>query len=463
MNMIKVPSRFQSTQPNQRYSTNFSPPDGMETCFISSCQAVMREIKSVCCNNANDYSDFKDSGGTFIAFGGLAKPELPNIRKRFVLFIRQREHQLQHSERAEGHSRQRRRAALDNGECPLFKGNGRTPSKRLSSSKFIPLPRYKQAQRSTKTSATMSSTKIAIAGFTGRMSQLITDALLQNHPRVEIHGIARNVDKIDPKYRDSSRIRIFQSDATDLAALRKGLAGTSVCICAYLGDGRLMIDGQKLLIDACVAEGVERYIASDWSLDFSGLGYGDLPSKDPMKHVADYLDQQSGIKGVHLLNGAFTEVLYSAVIGYCDVKNKTFTYYGSGDYILDATTMKDAAAYTAEVAVDHSAVGYIHVAGDSKSAKDLAAIFAKVYGIQLSVQNAGSLENLRENMTVARRNNPQDMRKWIGSHYQYWMAQEKTRMVNIQNSRYPRVKPSSVEDFLRKHTVESAASAYFSA
>lgn len=159
------------------------------------------------------------------------------------------------------------------------------------------------------------NTTIAIAGFTGKMARLITTFLLKNHSNVKIHGICRSIDKVAANLRSHPNITLFHATSSDIPGLRRALASASVCICAYLGDDTLMIDGQKTLIDACIAEGVPRYIASDWSLDFRGLEFGDHPSKDPMKYVQEYLEEKESerkIKGVHVLNGAFMQVVWAS-------------------------------------------------------------------------------------------------------------------------------------------------------
>jgi hypothetical protein len=203
-------------------------------------------------------------------------------------------------------------------------------------------------------------TKIAIVGFTGRMASLITSSLLKSHPNVEIHGISRSLAKIDKAISSNPRIKLFEASATDTTALRRGLANTSTCICCYLGDATLMTEGQKTLIDACIAEKVPRYMASDWSLDFRGLKLGDHPNKDPMKHIQAYLEEKTAeIKGVHVLNGAFMEVMW-APHGFVNAAKGTFKYSGTGDEKLEMTTMEDCAKYTAEVAVDEEVDGFVN-------------------------------------------------------------------------------------------------------
>ncbi|PVH75921.1 NAD(P)-binding protein [Cadophora sp. DSE1049] len=295
------------------------------------------------------------------------------------------------------------------------------------------------------------STTIAIAGFTGKLANMITKSLLISHPRVRIHGICRTPSKIAPEYLSNPNIQIFSADSNDSAALRRGLAGASACICCYLGDEKVMVEGQKMLIDACIAEKVPRYIASDWSLDFRGLDFGEHPHKDAMKHVQAYLEEKQGkgeIKGVHILNGGFMDVLTSPFAPWMKIDEGVFRYWGSGDETVDMTTYEDAAKFTAEIAVDDNANGFIEILGDSKSPKEMADVYRKVYGAEPKVNRLGSWDDLHAKMTAVFKENPSNIYAWIGLYYQYVMGKEKTQLRKVENHRYPSVKPTTLEDFL---------------
>ena len=204
----------------------------------------------------------------------------------------------------------------------------------------------------------MSSTTVFIAGLSGKFARKLAGHLLAK-PEVRVHGTARSPSKLPSELSNNPRVTVFQADASDENTIRKALKGSSVSICCYLGDNDLMYEGQKRLIDASIAEGVPRYIAGDWSLDFRGIKYGEAPMKDPMKHITEYLEEKKDqIKGVHVLNGEFMEVLW-AFSGLYDAKTTTFNYWGSGDEKLDLTTYDDAARYTAEIALDSSVHGFI--------------------------------------------------------------------------------------------------------
>ncbi|KAF2499639.1 NAD(P)-binding protein [Lophium mytilinum] len=310
----------------------------------------------------------------------------------------------------------------------------------------------------------MSPTTIAIAGFTGKMARLITTALLSTHPDIQIHGIARSPEKVPASIKNNKNVTIFSASATDAAALRNALRGASVCICCYLGDDALMVAGQKLLIDACIAERVPRYIASDWSIDFRPLAFGEHPTKDAMKHVQAYLEereQEGKIKGVHVLNGAFMEVIWAAFTGFVDVGKDTFFAWGTGNEGIEVTTMADAAAYTARVAVDGGANGFFNFLGDKKSVKELAKLYGDVYGMTPTVENKGTLDELDIAKKAAFEADPGNPYAWMGLFYQLVMLSGKTSLGPLDNERYSMIEPKNVDAFLKEHTKESVANSIF--
>jgi nucleoside-diphosphate-sugar epimerase len=201
-----------------------------------------------------------------------------------------------------------------------------------------------------------ATTTVAIAGITGTLAGLITKHLLK-HPNVHINGLCRTPSKLPDHLRSESRITLFQAQSNDVKTIREAVREADVVICCYLGDNTLMIDGQKTLIDAGIAEGVPRYVASDYSMDFRKLEFGDHPVKDPMKHVQAYLEtKKAQITAVHVLNACFLERPWQ---GIWDDKNNTFKYWGTGDEKWEFTTYDNAAEYTAEVTLDKEANGFL--------------------------------------------------------------------------------------------------------
>lgn len=199
-------------------------------------------------------------------------------------------------------------------------------------------------------------TTVSIAGITGTLAGLITKHLLKR-PDVYIRGFCRNPSKLPDSLRSHPRLTLFKGAFTDMEIIREAVRGANVAICCYMGPDALMVDGQKLLIDACIAEKVPRYVASDYCMDYRKLAFGDHPVKDAMKHVQIYLEEKaSQITAVHILNACFLERPW---IGIWNPDKEIFTYWGTGDEKWEFTSYDNAAEFTAEAALDPDANGFL--------------------------------------------------------------------------------------------------------
>lgn len=199
-------------------------------------------------------------------------------------------------------------------------------------------------------------TTVALAGITGKFGRLVASNLIQN-PNVVVRGYCRDSTKVIDALASAPNVRLVQGEAYDDAKVNEFVRGSDVVICAYLGDDRLMVEGQKKLIDACESNGVHRYIASDWALDYTKLEFGELFPKDPMKHVKAYLDTKKSVKGVHILIGGFMDPIFSPFFQLFDPTTATFKYWGEGTEPWEGTSYENAAEFTAAVATDSSAIG----------------------------------------------------------------------------------------------------------
>jgi hypothetical protein len=270
---------------------------------------------------------------------------------------------------------------------------------------------------------------IGIAGFTGKFARCVVKSILQ-YPGVSVRGFCRDSSKLPPSVTTSSRIHIVNGEFNDKDALQSFVTGTDVVICCYLGNEELMSEGQKLLIDACVANNVPRYIAGDFSVDITNIPYGALPPKDPCKDIKKYLESRD-IQGIHILIGVFMETFWSDFMQIWDPRQKKLSYWGTGHEMWESTTYGTAADYTAAVAMDKTAVGIQQckssanlfelvgkklipiVLGDRKSLIELVEMFGKVYGFKPNLHNLGSLEDLHQSMHKSLQMNPADVMAWM--------------------------------------------------
>lgn len=300
---------------------------------------------------------------------------------------------------------------------------------------------------------------VGIAGVTGKFARELAGALLKN-PDVTIKGYCRDPSKVPQSL--SSKVSFAKGDAFDTSAIRPFVSGCDVVVCCYLGDNKLMVDGQKLLIDACAAEGVPRYVASDWSLDYTKLKLGELFPKDPMIHIKAYLDGQDKVEGVHILVGMFIEPFFGPVFGTFDASTTTFKYWGTGDEIWEGTTYRNAAEYTAAVCADKNASGILRLVGGRATFREIAGSFEKVYGEKPKLERQGSTEDLFNHMHELRKKDPQNLFSYLFLFFQYYMINGQTLVgPELDNDKYPQVKPVSWEDYLIAVPRDQLAGAYF--
>ncbi|KAJ4112191.1 hypothetical protein NW768_011770 [Fusarium equiseti] len=198
---------------------------------------------------------------------------------------------------------------------------------------------------------------VGLAGITGQFGQLLASKLLSNNQDVSIRGFCRNQTKVDEHLASSSQIEIIEGGAYDRERAAKFVKGCDIVVCCYLGDDDLMIEGQKVLIDACEDEKVPRYMASDWCLDYTKLEFGQLFTKDPMKRVKAYLETKEFVNGVYVLIRAFLEVFFSPYFGIYDSKTNTFSHWGEPGVLFECTSYGNTAEFTAQAILDKEAVG----------------------------------------------------------------------------------------------------------
>jgi len=81
--------------------------------------------------------------------------------------------------------------------------------------------------------------------------------------------------------------------------------------------------------------------------------------------------------------------------------------------------------------------------------------------VKPEIQQIGSLDDLHSKMQVAFKSQPENIFAWMGMFYQYYMQNGSTLLGELDNERYPAVKPVTVEEFLKLHTKESLGKSAF--
>jgi uncharacterized protein YbjT (DUF2867 family) len=293
-----------------------------------------------------------------------------------------------------------------------------------------------------------SKLTVLVVGSTGMLGSKIISALLDKGATV-VKAMVRpgsNNQKIEEMV--AQGIIIVEGDLMKPETLLPICQGVDVVISA-VGNNETTVPGQKNLIDAAKAQGVKRFIPSDYSVDYRKLDYGDNDNLDKRKEVFSYL-QQSGLEYTLILNGAFMDNIGTPYAAQFDLENGVFEYWGDGETPLDFTTTDDTAKYVAEAVSDPDLVNTaLEVAGDVLSNKQLLTAYEEATGKKLIEKRLGSVADLKAWIEQKKpsANSPVE---YVPQQYEYAMVSGKGKLDNIQNSRYPNIQPLTVRQYLEQ-------------
>jgi nucleoside-diphosphate-sugar epimerase len=299
----------------------------------------------------------------------------------------------------------------------------------------------------------MTDSTIIVAGATGNLGGRIARALREREARVRAlvrHGTAP--DKLERL--QELGIAIARVDLSNASEVTQACSGASCVVSALQGLRDVIVDRQRVLLDAAVRAGVPRFIPSDYSIDFTRLPPGENRNLDLRRDFHSCLDKAS-ISATTIFNGAFAELL-TGQMPLIFFKLKRVLYWGSADQRMDFTTVDDTAAFTASAALDPSTPRFLRIAGDQLSARELAALVSEVTGTTFRLFRAGGLGTLGTLIKVARALAPGEQElypAWQGMQYMRNMFDGRAKLQPLDNDRYPGMRWSSAREVLSARQV----------
>lgn len=294
---------------------------------------------------------------------------------------------------------------------------------------------------------------VLVVGSTGMLGFKIVAALLDKGS-IDVRAMVRSSNDSNAENRQkieamkAKGAAIVEGDLMQPETLLPLCEGVDVVVSA-VGNNQVTVPGQKHLIDAAKQQGVKRFIPSDYSVDYRKLDYGDNDNLDKRKEVFEYL-QLMGLEYTLILNGAFMDNVGTPYMPQFDLEHQTFQYWGDGETPLDFTTTDDTAKYVAEAVTDPGLANTaLEVAGDVLTAKQLKAAYEEATGNQLAEKPLGSVAELQA-WIAAKKPSASSPVEYVPQQYEYTMVSGKGKLDNLQNDRYPQIKPLTVKQFLSK-------------
>jgi uncharacterized protein YbjT (DUF2867 family) len=219
-----------------------------------------------------------------------------------------------------------------------------------------------------------------------------------------------------------------------------------VVISALQGGPEIIVDGQVALALAAQRGGARRIVPSDFAADLFAAPPGQHPFFD-WRRTADEAIAETGLEHVHVLNGAFLDGFASSLF---DHQTRTVTFGGTGEELIEATTVDDTARYTARAALDRDLPsGKFGVVGSRVSVSLMADVVERATGQRYSRNSLGTVDELRARIADARERDA-GLETWIGDVYWLFMITGVTAVRDPQNDRYPEITPEPLEDIVRR-------------
>lgn len=296
---------------------------------------------------------------------------------------------------------------------------------------------------------------ILVSGGTGSLGGKIIRALLKNG--ADVRAIVRpSSDTRKIKELQQLGVEVMQLDMMNIAEVKKACEGISCVVSALAGLREVIVDTQKVLLDAAVAAGVPRFIPSDFSADFTNI----LPEENRnfalRKEFKTYLDK-APIRATTIFNGAFAELL-TGNMPLILFKQKRILYWGDADQKMDFTTMDNTAEFTAHAALDDTAPRVLKIAGSESSAQEIRAVASDVTGEKFRLLRPGGLGLLKVIIKIARFISPAKDElypAWQGMQYFHNMLSGRAKLQPLDNKRYPGIRWTTVNDVLKEHLAKS--------
>lgn len=281
----------------------------------------------------------------------------------------------------------------------------------------------------------MNSNLVILAGATGDLGERIGRALLRKG--ADVRAIIRPGTSQDKKRHLEALGFTLAESAYDVPSLSAICTGAACVVSALNGLEDVIVGQQSALLDAAVAAGVQHFIPSDFSLDYTRTRAGGNRNMDLRRSFRSRLDA-APIRATSVLNGAFSTVLTDDAPILLP-KVRRVLHWGDATQTLDFTTKDDVADFTADAAMDHDAPRDLRIAGGSASATEVAAIATALSGRRYRTIRAGGMGRLGLAIKLARRVAPSDgdvFPAWQGMQYLRDMMSGHGQLMTLDNARY---------------------------
>jgi uncharacterized protein YbjT (DUF2867 family) len=304
-----------------------------------------------------------------------------------------------------------------------------------------------------------NSMTIIVTGATGNLGGRIVNSILQEGAAVRAFvrtGTGR--DKSEALRRSGASV--VEVDFHQFEQVVEACAGASCVVSTVAGLRDVIVDTQRILLEASVKAGVPHFIPSDFSADYTRSQQYENRTLDLRREFKGILDE-TAISPTSILNGAFLDLLLGPFPAF-NLEARTVTYWGDPDSKLEFTKLDDIAAFTALASLDASAPRTLRIVGERISARELATVAQEVSGEQFKLINGGTMTEVSSKISrLQAATNPKDRElypDWQLLMYMRTMFSGCAEVGPVDNRRYPDLHWTTARELLAARFAATPAS-----
>ncbi|MEP7187250.1 MAG: NmrA family NAD(P)-binding protein [Rhodanobacter sp.] len=291
---------------------------------------------------------------------------------------------------------------------------------------------------------------IAVAGASGDLGGRITKAL------VSCGAVVRALVRPDSSPKTIAQIESLgavavKADPAQIDELAEACSGASCVVSALNGLHEVIVERQSKLLQAAMQAGVQRFISSDYSEDFTRTAPGGNRNLDLRREFMQLADR-SPIKVTSILNGAFMDML-GADMPIIQRRWKRVLYWQDPDQLLDFTTKEDVAGFTARAALENDTPRILRIAGDSVSARQIADMLSESSRQHYRPLKVGGVRSLGWLINLAKLLTPTSQEPfpvWQGMQYMRDMFSGDGKIDPVDNKRYADLRWTKVAEQIQR-------------
>jgi nucleoside-diphosphate-sugar epimerase len=293
---------------------------------------------------------------------------------------------------------------------------------------------------------TSQKINVLIVGATGQLGSLITRHCLEQ-PKLLVSILVRDPSKCKELTTqvEKSGGKVLKGDISKPDTIRGATKGMHTVISAINSDDpSIFLKPQMNLVDECVKSGVQRFVPSNFGINYSKLSREEVSPFPPTKaklEFDEYLSKQS-IKVLDFWPGIFIErFFYLQSQGLC--------YWGETEQKYCFTSYEDMAKVVAMAVSNRDLTGHIVFVSNELTMRQVADTYNKVRATNLSPKRMGSREELRKQYEEKTKSG--DTKGSLMSGIQLVISDPKSMFEKNNNNEFRDVKPTSFEEYLRQH------------